>query len=115
LPSPSEIGFSALISQEAEYDVVLMECQMPEMDGYTATGAIRRLSRGCNLPIIAMTGHAMAEDRQRCLDAGMDDYLSKPIATERLYHLLETIPVRSQKPLAADCVGVGGPTEPTLA
>jgi CheY-like chemotaxis protein len=52
------------------------------------------LNAGRALPIIAMTANAMAEDRQRCLDAGMDDYLSKPISLERLHYLLETLPVR---------------------
>jgi len=79
---------------ESEYDVVLMDCQMPIMDGYTAARAIRSLSGGRMLPIIAMTANAMVEDRQRCLDAGMDDYLSKPISLERLHDLLETLPVR---------------------
>jgi CheY-like chemotaxis protein len=80
--------------EAAEYDVVLMDCQMPEMDGYTATETIRRLGGRTDLPIIAMTAHAMPEDRQRCLQAGMDDYLSKPISTEGLYQLLEALAQR---------------------
>lgn len=80
--------------RDSEYDVILMDCQMPVMDGYTAARAIRSLRGGRLLPIIAMTANAMAEDRQRCLDAGMDDYLSKPISIERLHELLETLPVR---------------------
>jgi signal transduction histidine kinase/AmiR/NasT family two-component response regulator len=82
---------------QAEYDLVLMDCQMPEMDGYAATGAIRRLRAGRRLPIIAMTGQAMPEDRQKCLDAGMDDYLSKPISAERLFDLLETFATPSTR------------------
>jgi signal transduction histidine kinase/ActR/RegA family two-component response regulator len=87
---------------KAAYDVVLMDCQMPEMDGYTATQIIRSMSGMSGLPIVAMTAHARAEDRQRCLAAGMNDYLSKPISAERLYDLLETIPERPGTPLSPD-------------
>lgn len=73
------------------YSLVLMDCQMPEMDGYTASRAIREGQAGAanqSIPIIAMTAYAMAGDRQRCLDAGMTDYVTKPIALKTLSTVL---------------------------
>lgn len=72
---------------QASYGLVLMDCQMPVIDGYEATRRWRELeaARGAaRLPIVAMTANAMAGDRQRCLDAGMDDYLAKPVGREQL-------------------------------
>jgi two-component system sensor histidine kinase/response regulator len=73
------------------FDVVLMDVQMPEMDGFQATAAIRARERGngTHLPIIEMTAHAMQGDRERCIAAGMDSYISKPLNIGDLIELVE--------------------------
>ncbi|MEO5341662.1 MAG: response regulator [Magnetococcus sp. MYC-9] len=73
---------------EAPFDLVLMDIQMPVMDGFTASRQIRRQPRCKELPIIAMTAHAMEGDRQRCLEAGMNDHIAKPIDRKHLYATL---------------------------
>ncbi len=87
-------GLEALAHlKNSSFDVVLMDVQMPEMDGLTATRAIREQERhtGKHLPIIATTAHAMKGDRERCLEAGMDEYLSKPINARELYQTISQV------------------------
>jgi CheY-like chemotaxis protein len=76
-----------------EFDVVLMDIQMPDMDGFEATAAIRSKERaiGKHLPIIAMTAHAMTGDRERCIGAGMDGYIAKPIRPQELFQAISTL------------------------
>ncbi|MDR2187070.1 MAG: PAS domain S-box protein [Azonexus sp.] len=78
----------AMLDKKAAYDLVLMDMQMPVMDGLAATRALRRDRRFDRLPIIAMTANAMEADRKRCLEAGMNDYVAKPINPEELWAAL---------------------------
>jgi len=78
------------MAERTKYDVILMDVQMPKMDGLQATAAVRASAEGASVPIIALTAHAMAGDRQRCLDAGMDDYLAKPLDVRKLVETVET-------------------------
>ena len=87
-------GVEALwLVERRPFDVILMDVQMPQMDGFEATEKIRgRESRtGGRGPIVAMTAHAVKGDRERCLAAGMDDYISKPLDLSQLLALLGTI------------------------
>ena len=100
-------GFEALEAlQRIPYAAVLMDCQMPEMDGYEAAAAIReREGNGARTPIIAMTAGASTDDEIRCLEAGMDAYVSKPVRPEKLIQLLERFvsePDASGQPIAAN-------------
>jgi CheY-like chemotaxis protein len=85
--------------QRQVFDMVLMDIQMPEMDGFEATMAIRSQENAgaTRIPIIAMTAHAMQGDQERCLQAGMDAYISKPVDRAKLLDLVE----RYSKPAAA--------------
>ena len=71
-----------------DYDIVLMDMQMPVMDGIEATRIIRADSRFDQLPIVAMTANAMAADRDRCLEVGMNDHIAKPIDPDQLFGVL---------------------------
>ncbi|MBV8229932.1 MAG: response regulator, partial [Planctomycetaceae bacterium] len=77
-------------AERVDYDVILMDLQMPEMDGLAATAEIRRreAAGGRHTPILAVTAHALEEDRRRCLEAGMDGYLVKPVRQRDLYEVL---------------------------
>ena len=85
--------------ERRQFDVVLMDVQMPELDGFEATELIRRkeVANGGHMPIIAMTAHALKEDRDRCLAAGMDGYVSKPLQLERLLAAIEIYAVPSAR------------------
>ena len=86
LASNGEEGVSKW--ENGDYDAIIMDCQMPVLDGYSATAQIRTRERnegsGRHMPIIALTAFALPHDRQKCLDSGMDDYLTKPVDCEIL-------------------------------
>ena len=104
-------GRAALERLEKEtFDLILMDIQMPEIDGFEATAAIRKKeeSTGKHLPIIAMTAHAMEGDRERCLAAGMDGYISKPIKAEDLIDAIENL---GRSPAVAEAATPAKPRE----
>jgi signal transduction histidine kinase/CheY-like chemotaxis protein len=98
-------GREALAALEKEeFDIVLMDVQMPELDGFGATAAIREMERftGRHIPIVAMTAHALKGDEERCLSAGMDAYISKPIRTIELFAKIERLLGKSNEAEASD-------------
>ena len=102
--------------QSKAYDLVLMDCQMPVMDGFEATRAIREMekSHGGHLPVIATTANAMQGDRENCILAGMDDYLAKPVVMEELKALLATWLNGKENASTARTGGTGFEEKPTL-
>jgi two-component system sensor histidine kinase/response regulator len=109
-------GLKALAALEVgSFDLILMDCQMPELDGYQATRRIRereqREGSGRRIPIVALTGHAMEENRAQCLAAGMDDHLSKPMTRAQLKEVLERWLPEECAAEAAGVAGVAGVAE----
>ncbi len=113
----AENGLLALEAvREMRPDCVLMDCQMPVMDGYEATRQLRALPEYQDMPIIALTANAMASDRQRCLDAGMNDHIAKPVRSAELLTVLSrwiqakapslSAPATSSEPAALDIPGI---------
>jgi two-component system sensor histidine kinase/response regulator len=105
-PIIAENGAEALSLLEDEpFDLILMDLQMPELNGFEATAAIRKKEHGTatHIPIIALTAHALKGDRERCIEAGMDDYVSKPIESQALFAAVEAS--LSQTATAADANG----------
>jgi CheY-like chemotaxis protein len=80
------------ITAGERFDLIFMDCQMPRMDGYEASRRIRsfedKQGEGMHIPIIAITANAMQGDREKCIDAGMDDYIAKPVKKEALFEML---------------------------
>ena len=104
-------------SARIPYECIFMDCQMPEMDGYQATVVIRQreVQTGTRIPIIAMTANAMQTDREQCLAAGMDDYVSKPVAPKDLATTLQKwLPAAGQEPFDSVPI-VSGTTPPPPA
>ncbi len=95
--------------QQGEYDVVLMDCEMPGMDGYEATRRIR--DSGNPLPIVAVTAHAMADEREKCIRAGMNDFLAKPLDFQGLAEILAKWLQATNAGVEVDTAGPAGPAQ----
>lgn len=87
----SEIGLEAVkLAIKTDYALILMDMQMPNLDGLDATQRVRQITKHAKTPILAMTANAFTEDKQRCISAGMDDFIVKSVKPEQLYSLLLT-------------------------
>ncbi|MBL7134085.1 MAG: response regulator [Phycisphaerae bacterium] len=102
---------------EKKFDLLLMDVEMPEMDGLEATAGIRRREAGTgnHVPIIAMTAHALPEDRERCLQAGMDAYVSKPLHSEELRSVIEKVMAENDRADAERAEGAGAEREASVS
>ena len=102
--------------ERESFDLILIDVQMPGMDGFEATAAIRarEIETGEHIPIVAMTAHAMKGDRERCLEAGMDEYIPKPIRARRVYEMVDMITagVPIEPPVVADADAGGSTRRP---
>ena len=110
-------GREAVTTTEASgFDLIFMDIQMPEMDGFQATAAIRQRQResGKRVPIIAMTAHVMAGDREKALAAGMDDYISKPLMRDELKKIVERNSAISEEATGREVPASPEPTERSL-
>src|SRR5262249_31207169 len=110
-------GWSALTAlEQGHFDVMLLDIHMPDLDGFQVVGAQRRRERGTGtyLPVIALTARSAAGERERCLQAGMDDYLAKPVRTAELFAAIDRVVsgVGVPRPVEADTGVSGGLIDP---